>query len=154
MAWGRLILLVLAISISGIAAWVFQPLVHDNKDAINTVITIFSILAGFLLAVITFVADPTSKDWKQLQLDKGDVNRRLTRHRILFYLYLVTLGLALSLFLLPDQHAIARLWLERFFVGSSVFVFLVSFTLPSSLSALLMERYESKLKEDMPKVLK
>ena len=34
----------------------FQPMVSNNA---NTVVTIFSILAGFLIAVITFIAEPT-----------------------------------------------------------------------------------------------
>ncbi|QIZ82594.1 hypothetical protein HFZ77_14200 [Thalassovita gelatinovora] len=131
-----------------------QPLVSNNTDAINTIVTVFSILAGFLIAVITFLGDPGARGWDQLQLDKKSMEAKLWRHEVLFYLYLVTLGLALFMFVLPEEYEKTTLWLERLFVGSAVFVFLASFALPQSLSALQMERYQSKLDDDLPQVLK
>tara|TARA_B100001093_G_scaffold462893_1_gene478502 strand:+ start:247 stop:402 length:156 start_codon:yes stop_codon:yes gene_type:complete len=47
--------------VSGVIGYHFQPLISNNPDAVNTVVTIFSILAGFLIAVITFIAEPTLK---------------------------------------------------------------------------------------------
>jgi len=37
-----------------------QPFIHGNQDAVNIIVTVFSILAGFLVAVITLVGDPKS----------------------------------------------------------------------------------------------
>ncbi|MGE4325573.1 MAG: hypothetical protein AB7E21_05610 [Pseudodonghicola sp.] len=153
-AWGRLCFAPALIVLSVAAGYYLQPFISGNSNAINTIVTIFSILAGFLIAVITFIGDPGVRGWQQLQLDKRAVEARLRRHRLLFYLYLTTLGLALAMYLIPDKFFEVKIWLERFFVGSAVFVFLASFTLPSSLSNLQMERYDTALKNQLPNMLK
>lgn len=153
-AWKRLIGLACLLLLSILSGYYLQPRISGNKDAINTIVTIFSILAGFLIAVITFIGDPGLRGWKDLQLDKRAAQAKLSRHRMLFHLYLFTLALALAMFLVPDTFEKLQLWLERFFVGSATFVFFASFTLPRSLSALQMERYESALSEQLPDVLK
>lgn len=153
--WIRVLALVAAIAVSIAAGAYLQPLVSKNDDAINAVVTIFSILAGFLVAVITFIADPGTADWRRLQLGKRDVQAKLQVHKMLFYLYLFTLGFAFTLFIVPDTKAYAglSLWLERIFVGLSVFVFLASFTLPSSLMKLQMRRYQEALDRQLPLAL-
>ncbi|WP_072504924.1 hypothetical protein [Phaeobacter porticola] len=153
-AWARIISLVGLLVLSIVSGYFLQPLVSGNKDAINTIVTIFSILAGFLIAVITFIGDPGLRGWKELQLDKRSAQAKLSRHRMLFHLYLLTLALALAMFLVPETYITTQLWLERFFVGSATFVFLASFSLPRSLSALQMERYETALAEQLPDFLK
>lgn len=153
-AWWRIAGLAVSLTISALSGYFMQPMVSGNKDAINTIVTVFSILAGFLIAVITFIGDPGLRGWKELQLNKRTVQAKLSRHRMLFYLYLVTLGLAMAMFLLPEKFIEIRLWLERFFVGAATFVFLASFALPKSLSSLQMERYDTALNEQLPEVLK
>lgn len=140
--------------ISVLAGYFLQPLISQNENAINTVVTVFSILAGFLIAVITFIGDPAARGWKELQLDRSAVQARLRRHRLLFYLYLLTLGLALAMFLVPSEYVRISLWFERVFVGSAMFVFLASFTLPASLSALQLERYDAAVDNQLPEVLR
>lgn len=153
-AWARLIGLGALLLASTSGGYFLQPLISGNSDAINTVVTIFSILAGFLIAVITFIGDPGASGWKDLQLGKREVSAKLRRHRILFYLYLLTLGLALSMYVVPSTWLSTVMWIERLFVGVAVFVFLASFTLPSSLSQLQMDRYQAALNEQKPEYLK
>jgi hypothetical protein len=65
--WIRLIKLGMGISFSSFVGYYFQPMIANNPNAINTVVTIFSILAGFLIAVITFIVDPVlskAKNWQ------------------------------------------------------------------------------------------
>jgi len=154
--WLRLATLVASMVLSGVCGYFFQPLISGNEQAINTIVTIFSILAGFLIAVITFIAEPTIRSatsWKDLQLNKRNVRNRIFRYQLLFYLYLGTLGLAFGMFLLPDKYIHAILWLERGFIGLSMFVFISSFKLPGSLMELQMAHYEAKLKEKRPMTL-
>jgi hypothetical protein len=135
----------------------FQPMVAHNADAVNTVVTIFSILAGFLIAVITLIAEPVlkqAKDWTELQAMKKTVERKLFRQKLLFFLYLVTLGVALGTFLVPDTQPCVQKWLEVGFLGLATFVFLASFELPGSLMRLQMERYEAEMEATKPKALK
>jgi len=155
--WRRLAGLGLCMLLSALAGYFGQPLIAKNTDAINTVVTVFSILAGFLIALITLIAEPAlheAKDWKALQLYKSTLRRKLQRHQMLFYLYLITLGAALALFLVPESRVVLREWMERTFLALAVLVFLLSFALPSALSRLQMERYQAALDELKPSVLK
>lgn len=155
--WWRIGKLTAAIVVSGAVGYLFQPMIVHNTDAVNTVVTIFSILAGFLIAVITLIAEPTlkqAKNWQELQLMKRTVQRKLFRHELLFFLYLITLGAALATFLVPDEQVELLLWLERGFLSLATFVFLASFDLPGSLMKIQMERYEAEMEATKPQVLK
>ena len=155
--WWRLGKLAGATIVSGSVGYLFQPMVAHNTDAVNTVVTIFSILAGFLIAVITLIAEPTlkqAKNWQELQLMKKTVQRKLFRQKLLFFLYLITLGVALGTFLVPDSQAELRKWLETVFLGLATFVFLASFDLPGSLMKIQIERYEAEMDAKKPQVLK
>ena len=155
--WWRLGKLAGAVVVSAAVGYFFQPMVAHNSDAVNTVVTIFSILAGFLIAVITLIAEPTlkqAKNWQELQLMKQTVQRKLFRQKLLFFLYLITLGVALGTFLVPDAQAELRRWLETVFLGLATFVFLASFDLPGSLMKIQMERYEAEMDATKPQVLK
>jgi len=154
--WWRLTQLAGAFGVSGYVGFTFQPLVANNADAVNTVVMIFSILAGFLIAVITFIAEPTlkqAKDWEELQQMKKTVRRKLFRHKLLFFLYLLTLGLALAMYLTPQAMIDLLKWLQAIFLGLATFVFLASFSLPGSLMKIQMERYEAALETSRPKVV-
>ncbi|MBJ2150595.1 hypothetical protein [Paracoccus sp. IB05] len=153
-AWVRILVGVLLLLTSGLGAYVFQPLISGKTDAINIVVTVFSILAGFLIAVITFIGDPGRASWKQLQMRRPEVRRRLMRHELLFYLYLLTLAVAMSLYLIPKELEQVLLWAERLFLFFAIMVFLVSFGLPSSLRALQLARYDEAREADLPAVLK
>ncbi|MEO1706908.1 MAG: hypothetical protein AAFR69_04165, partial [Pseudomonadota bacterium] len=119
-------------------------------------VTIFSILAGFLIAVITFIAEPTlqqARTWGELQRMKATVRRKLIRQMLLFFLYLLTLGIALAMFLTPPAMLELLKWLQTAFLGLATFVFLASFSLPGLLMKIQMERYEAALEDTRPKVV-
>ena len=155
--WWRIAKLVGAIGVSAYVGHRFQPMVSNNPDAVNTVVTIFSILAGFLIAVITFIAEPTlqqAKTWSELQKMKETVRRKLFRQKLLFFLYLLTLGIALAMYLTPPANTEILVWLQTVFLSLATFVFLASFSLPGSLMRIQMERYEAALDVSRPKVVK
>tara|TARA_R110000737_G_scaffold128851_1_gene161266 strand:- start:2357 stop:2830 length:474 start_codon:yes stop_codon:yes gene_type:complete len=142
--------------VSSFIGYRFQPMVANNANAVNTVVTIFSILAGFLIAVITFIAEPTlrqARTWDELQRMKETVRRKLIRQKLLFFLYLLTLGIALAMFLTPPTMLELLKWLQTAFLGLATFVFLASFSLPGSLMKIQMERYEAALEDSRPKVI-
>lgn len=156
-AIARLLGLATTAVISAVIGYFGQPLISENRDAVNTFVTVFSILAGFLIAVITFVAEPIikgAKDWKELQMRKPEVRAKLWRHRVLFYLYLFTLGLALTMFLVPPAYERVLIALEVFFLSMATFVFLVSFTLPKSLMDLQLARYDEEIVARAPDAVK
>ena len=154
--WLRIGKLCVALAVSAFVGLKFQPMVSNNPDAVNTVVTIFSILAGFLIAVITFIAEPTlqaAKDWQELQRMKETVRKKLFRQKILFFLYLATLGTALAMYLTPATSIELLKWLQVCFLSLATFVFLASFSLPGSLMKIQMERYEAALEDSRPKVV-
>lgn len=154
--WWRLSKIIGALVVSASIGYYFQPMLLNNPNAINTVVTIFSILAGFLVAIITFITEPIlqqAKKWEELQHMKNTVRHKLLRHQILFFIYLLTLGVALIMYLTPQDKVLMQKFLQTLFLGSTVFVFLASLSLPSSLMKIQMERYEAALKSSRPKVV-
>lgn len=135
--WQRLSLLAILAATSIFLGIYFQPAISGKQDTINTFVTIFSILAGFLLAAITIATTPylngidTKKELKRL---KPTIVRRMRRHELLFYFYLMTLGAALIVGLLnsPEQ-AEWKVLAEKVFLSLAIFVFLTSFKLPTLL---------------------
>ncbi len=43
--------------ISAFLAWKGQPFVHGNEKAVDLIINVFAILAGFLIAIMTLFSD-------------------------------------------------------------------------------------------------
>lgn len=157
--WIRILKLVISITVSAFVGYFFQPMITKNANAVNTVVTVFSVLAGFLIALLTLIAEPTlkrAKDWQELQLMKSTIERKLLRQKILFFMYLLTLGVAISTFLIPDNMDNMdniRVYVEIAFLGLTTFVFISSFGLPGSLIDIQMERYSIEMDKSKPKVL-
>ncbi|WP_374312968.1 hypothetical protein [Dongia sp.] len=145
-AWMRLALFAVAVGI-GVAASVFgQPLVHGNQDAINTIVTIFSILAGFQIALITLLGDPgylSGMAWQGLEARRDAFHARLSRQKYLFVVYLLTLALALFAIVIKDTSPTLKMWLEHGFLGLGGFAFALSLGLPWSLLSIQMHRYDA-----------
>ncbi len=135
---------------SCLASYFGQPLIHGNQDAINLIVTVFSILAGFLVAVITLVGDPKSLpsgSWQVARLGSDLTYNRLIRHKWLFKGYLITLFLIFSSIVAKNKFPIVQVSLEyiyMFFASISCFL---SFKLPSALMALQKERIEHEIDE-------
>ncbi|MBC2834058.1 hypothetical protein [Paragemmobacter straminiformis] len=152
--WQLIAGLLLLIAISAVGSVFLQPLLAGKTDAINTIVTVFSILAGFLVAVITFIGEPSNQSWQEQQLSRRDVVARLSRHLWLFYFYLATLGLAMAMYVVPEGFPALTMWLQRLFAFFAIFVFGASFALPRSLLKLQLEKYDRGLQEKLPPVLK
>lgn len=149
----RISLLVIALLISIFVGFKFGGQVQNNEAAISTVVTIFSILAGFLIAVITFISEPATRPdatWQSLQIMRATIQRKIIRQIVLFYLYLATLGLAIAMFLVPDTELLIKNILGSIFLGLSTFVFIMSFTLPMSLTRTQQARYDDALASKRP----
>ena len=123
-----------------------QPLIHDNDQAITVIVTAFSILAGFLIAIIAILGDPvmlTPGTWRRAEIESHIAFNRLIRHKWLFLIYLVTLALIFCSFLIKDRCLSIAIWLERIYLFFAVFGFILSLSLPSELMKLQKNRIES-----------
>lgn len=135
---------------SFLASWFGQPLIHGNQDAINVIVTVFSILAGFLVAVITLVGDPKSLpsgSWQVARLGSDLTYNRLIRHKWLFKAYLITLFLIFFSIVVKSKFTKTQIILEyiyMFFASISCFL---SFKLPTALMELQRERIEHEIEE-------
>lgn len=133
---------------SAIGSYCGQPLIHGNGDAINIIVTVFSILAGFLVAIITIIGDPSSLPsggWQRARLGSELLYNRLTRHKLLFLMYLTTLLLIFISVLLKGKAQQIDVWVERAYLFFSISAFSLSFQLPSALMNLHMERIEHEI---------
>lgn len=127
-----------------------QPLIHENATAINVIVTVFSILAGFLVAIIAIVGDPLlvpSGTWRIAEGTREKTIQRLTRHKYLFHVYLIALALVFASTLLKDAHQHVGIWLERTYLFLSIFAFLLSLRLPAALMKTQQERVDHLIEE-------
>jgi hypothetical protein len=147
LAWKRVCLFAVAIA-GGVGAAKFgQPYIHDNDRAINVIVTAFSILAGFLVAIMTIVGDPavfSRRSWQVHELMRPSMYNSLLRQRWLFMLYLGTLAAIFAESLIPKESAFIP-WLERLYLGMAVAAFVISFGLPNTLLRIQMARYDEAL---------
>lgn len=123
---------------------------HGNTEAINLIVTVFSILAGFLIAVITLVGDPASLpsgSWRLGRLAAEPTYNRLIRYKWLFMVYLITLGLIFISMLFEGAFPKIQCYLEYLYLFFASFSCILSFMLPSSLIELQKERIEQEIDE-------
>lgn len=76
--------------IGGFAAYFGQPAIHKNPDLILIIITVFTVFAGFLIAIITIIGDPIMiphGSWKVAELRRDAMISRLNWHVALLICY-------------------------------------------------------------------
>lgn len=119
-----------------LSAWYLQPWVHGNYDAVEVLVTVFSILAGFLIAITTIMADPVARapgSWRVASATRREVGKKLQRQKYLFYVYLATLLLIFVCTLAKDNWPSVVPLMERAYLFLGVFGFVLSFGLPTEL---------------------
>ena len=136
-AWGRIAYSVIGLCIALVGGIVLQPSFHNSPAAAEVLVTVFSILAGFLIAVMTMLGDEgvlrRAKNWAEATADLERIEARLQRHQLTFYLYLFVLVLAFALSFDKAWNDQVDLWLERVILFVGLFAFWISFRLPSHL---------------------
>ncbi len=148
MDWKRIILLCIA-TICGIFAAIYgQSFIHANERAINVIVTAFSILAGFLVAIMTIIGEPglfSIRSWRYAEAARKNLRNRLTRQKWMFILYLITLSLIFISSLVEKTYPFATVWLERIYLGMAVAAFILSFGLPSALMNIQLARHDEMI---------
>ena len=132
--------------IAGVLVAMFgERLFSGNEEATQVIVTVFSILAGFLIAVMSLLGDQSiiPGSWKMSEASKSQIRNKLTRHKWLFYLYLSTLAVIFVSTLLKKEFPDWNNKLERVYFGLATTAFLLSFRLPSSLMSVQMDRVEA-----------
>jgi hypothetical protein len=143
----RIGIFVSALAVSILAGWFGQPLIHGNPDAVSVIVNVFSILAGFLVTIMTLLGEPSlyrGRTWRADEVRRSNVYARLVRHKWLFITYLLVLGCVFLSTLIAKQTPdhLALVWIERFYFALAVFAFILSLLLPSRLMKLQMDRFD------------
>lgn len=134
----RLTWAALAVVCGLLSAFYVQPLIHDNPDANNLMVTVFTVFAGVVMALITAVGDPAlmpGVNWRSAENSIGRANSQLIVQAALFFVYLVVIFLFLTCYVLKGMHfhpLVSRIEkrIEAVYCFFSAASFIVSFTLP------------------------
>ena len=148
--WGRMAFLVCAVALGCVSGWYGQPLIHGNDQAVGVIVNVFSILAGFLVTIMTLLGEPAlfrGRTWRADAVRKSNVYRRLVRHKWLFIVYLMVLGFVFMTTLLAKRapDGLLIVWLERIYLGLAALAFILSLALPHRLMNLQMSRFEEMI---------
>lgn len=145
-----------AIALSAVAAYYGQPAISGKSDAINVLVTIYSVLAGILIAIITLIGDPavldTDGSWRRTYLSSKLPKIRLLRLKILFHTYLITLLLIFLAYVVPkESFPHAKVWVERALLFFACIALLSSFKLPGAVIEVQRSRLDKKIAEQRKK---
>lgn len=144
----RGLLILLCAGASAVAAYYGQPLVRENSDATIVIATVMTVFAGFLVAIITIIGDPSmipEGSWRIVEGRHKKLEAVLIRHTALFYVYLSAIGLLFVGVLIAKEPAgvlpiQVTIWVERAYVFFGVFSFLLTLGLPRALSKIQLAR--------------
>ncbi|WP_447077817.1 hypothetical protein [Shewanella algae] len=138
------------VAIGACSGYLGQPLIHDNHQASGVIVNVFSILAGFLVTVMTLLGEPSlfrGRSWRSDAVRKSNVYRRLVRHKWLFILYLLVLGTVFVATLITKKYPESStvIWLERIYLGLAAIAFILSLILPHRLMSLQLSRFDEMI---------
>jgi hypothetical protein len=134
------------------AAYYGEPLVRHNTDAILILTTVFTVFAGFLVAIIVILGDPSmvpEGSWRIPETRRDGVEGQLIVHAWLFIAYLLAIGFLFAGVLIRESHSvpeIIKVWINRTYLFLGVLSFLMTFGLAKSMVAFQLARYDAEIK--------
>ncbi len=149
----RALFVIVCLALGGVAAYFGQPFAHDNTDVLTIVITVMTVFAGFLVAIITILGDPSmipSGSWRVAELRRDNIESRLITHIWLFVFYLIAIGLLFVGALLnkaPESIVSLtwKVWIERSYLFFGVSSFLLTLGLPIALLKFQLSRIDTEI---------
>lgn len=145
--WSRIGLFATIAVVSAVVGWYGQPFIHGNAEARGVVVNVFSILAGFLITVMTLLGEPglyRGRTWRSDAVKRSNVYQRLVRHKWLFVSYLMVLALVFVTTIVAKRrpNSLEAEWLEGLYLGMATFAFIYSLMLPNRLLNLQLARFD------------
>ncbi|HAE37681.1 MAG TPA: hypothetical protein DCG57_03460 [Candidatus Riflebacteria bacterium] len=143
-SWREALKGIVFIAFSALVSGWATPFLVSNKEAVSIIVTAFSILAGFLMGMVSFVTDPAGfypGGWKILSKQKSIIETRLARQQALFYLYLTSI-LFIVLALCIENKCHLKSFLEYGFVFLTSLSFIFSFSIPKWMKIYQIEKID------------
>lgn len=148
----RLLLFAICASFAAAAAYYGEPLVRHNTDAILILTTVFTVFAGFLVAIIVILGDPSmvpDGSWRVAETRRDGIEGQLIIHVWLFIAYLLAIGFLFAGVLVresPLVPEVIKVWIDRTYLFLGVLSFLMTFGLAKSMITLQLARYDAEIK--------
>lgn len=146
----RGLLLGLIVVVSAIGAHFATP--YLSEGGANIIVTVFTVLAGFIVGIIVIVGDPSllpPGGWKEAEKHRDLIEKRLIRHAWMFGLYLVTIGFVFLSVVVNGKDSKAAEWLKYWSAALSVWLaimaFLFSLALPKMMMDMQRERVDNEI---------
>ncbi|WIX34955.1 hypothetical protein QO259_10055 [Salinicola sp. JS01] len=139
-----------SVALAALASWALQPWFHKSEDAVTVLVTVFSILAGFLAAVMAIVANDRvlrGRNWKQDTYYLRLIKNELLKYSVIFHIYLITLVLSFVVSLDDHWPTWSQFWLERGLLFSTTLGVLYSFQLPALISRKHIDAMEHQIRQ-------
>ena len=146
----RISVLLFAMGIGVVLAVMLQPWYHASDEAHSVLITVFAVLAGFLLTAITISAETAvdrGDNWRAAYFHARLVRAELRLHLAMLGLYLMIIALVFLDSLKLPIPAGAEVWLERVILFLSVVAFIGSIKLPTDLVRGQLNRLDRHLRD-------
>lgn len=127
----------------------FPEALMQSTGALEGIISVFSILAGVLVAVMSIIGDPSmllTGNWRLGYEHAKDIQKRIGNYANLIALYVVTLIGVLVAILLKESGVEGYRWLYATVLGLTTCGLLLSLPLPYSLMQIQKERMSEEIK--------
>lgn len=143
---------ILTISLSAFMSYLGKDHITNNSDAINLMVSLYSILSGFLVTIITIIGDPSeilsTKNWREAFYMIKKPSTQLIKACCLFYCYFITLILLFISMILPEDGTfIFKLLFEYAYIFFASLALIWSFGLPLMLVQYQKLKLESALQK-------
>lgn len=140
--------IIVALALSCVLGWTFGGMLRGSEAVLSSIIDVFAILAGVLVAVISIIGDPSMLlpgNWRVGFEHAKDIQDRIARFAHLFTVYLLTIFLAVLAQFLDAAEIDGGGWVFSVLLGVAVFGVCLSLPLPYSLMAIQKERMAQEI---------
>jgi hypothetical protein len=149
----RILFILICLVCSFIATQLICPLIGNSEEIISILITVITVFAGFLVAIVTILGDPSSiprGSWRVAENKREKYELSIKRHQLIFIVYLVAIA---GLFVGAVVHGSGKDVvsdeikgrIQKIYLFLSVFSFFLTFSLPFGLGRLQIERIDAEI---------
>ncbi len=156
----KVLTFIIIVGLSGIISYFAQPHIHNNEKAVDLIINVFSILAGFLVAIMTLFSDfsiNNETNWREVSLQKQTIRVRAAKNKHLFYCYLMVLVFVFVSILFTQSedplHQEVVKYAEYIYLYFASIALGYSLFLPNKIYQLQKEKLDNAIKERKPENL-